>query len=351
MNIKSNKTDIVELLKQESQQIKNEVINEIKNNEITKKILIETRNNEKYVAKHINNIETENAKLKKEIEQVKKTCSELVEKNDLNNLRMTSKNFIQNLDYHLVDHCNLNCKCCSTYSPLSGEKYASLSEFEKDLTRLHEIIGDKVIRLHLLGGEPLLHPEIEGFARISRRIFKKTRIDFTTNGLLIKKMPESFWDTLRETNIDIKYTRYPINLDYDDMENYIKEKGVKVFSAGGEIKYFRKIPLKIAGTQDIYRSYLNCPYADCTQIRSGKLYRCSVAGFSDLLNNSLEDGNNKFILTEYDYVDLYGEVTEKELFEFLSNAFPFCQYCDTTHMDSRVEWGKSSGEVSEWLDK
>lgn len=265
------------------------------------------------------------------------------------------RNTIEHLDYHLTEHCNLNCVGCSTFAPIASKFFADLESFERDIKKLYELIGDSFQQIHLLGGEPLLHPQAEQFAKACRSVFKKTRIDFTTNGLLIFDMPDSFWQVLKENDIAIKYTQYPVKFDYNKMVNYIKEKGVYVFSAGGSdaIKYFRRIPLNTKGTFNIYDSFIQCPYTDCVQLRGGKLYHCPASAFSDLLNKKIEEEDSlagQFKLSKNDYLSLEQVKTGDEVFEFLSNAIPFCQYCDMNHINEHVNWGVSQRNIREWVD-
>ena len=39
-------------------------------------------------------------------------------------------------EYHLNDHCNLNCKGCDHFSPLAEEKFTNYEQFEKDMFSL-----------------------------------------------------------------------------------------------------------------------------------------------------------------------------------------------------------------------
>jgi len=263
-----------------------------------------------------------------------------------------TKTKIEHMDFRLADHCNLNCKGCSTFSPIATKRFADPEVFRSDLTQLHALIGDNIMRIHLLGGEPLLHPQVEQFAIISRSIFHYVRIDFTTNGLLVKDMPPSFWETMRNNDIALKYTRYPIDLDYDEMVDFVQSKGVAVFSAGNEIKYFRRIPLNAKGTFNSSQSYLLCPYADCIQLRDGKLYRCTASASVDLLNNAMASNSQsgKFYAHPADSLDIYQAKTKDEVMDFLYGSVPFCQYCDMNQIDSYVPWGGSKRDISEWID-
>lgn len=269
--------------------------------------------------------------------------------------KLLPRNSIQHLDYHLTTHCNLNCKGCSVFSPIAKEWFANPEEFKKEIEALRKALdGASPVNIHLLGGEPLLHPQIESFASIARDVFPEARIDFTTNGLLVRQMPESFWETLRQTRVAIKYTRYPIGLDYDDLVRYIQNKGVEVFSAGGEIAFFRRIPMNPKGTFNMFHSYIQCPYTDCAQLRNGKLFRCPASAFHDILNEKLESvaasEKGKFKLSPMDYIDLYKNPTHENIESFLSSAIPFCSYCDTARMNSRVPWSQSEKKPEEWVD-
>ena len=75
------------------------------------------------------------------------------------------------VDYHLVEHCNLNCRYCSHFSPLAEPSYLPVDVFEQDMQQLPELVGDDISTVHLLGGEPLLHPNIEHFVEIAFKCF------------------------------------------------------------------------------------------------------------------------------------------------------------------------------------
>ncbi len=270
-----------------------------------------------------------------------------------NQASLFRKSMIEHLDYHLADHCNLNCASCSTFSPIAPPRLAKPEEFKEDIAQLHSIVGDRLIRLHLLGGEPLLHPEIEFFISTARDIFPYARIDVTTNGILTTKMSDSFWETLRTSRVDLKLTRYPIQIDYDAIIALAHDKGVFAFSAGDEpIRCFRRIPLNPRGTSSIYTTYLQCPYNNCPQLRNGKLFRCPASGMSDILNTAMESEGiraYRFELSSLDYLDIHQSPSLEEVMDFLSDPIPFCQYCEMNKATD-IPWEKSKKSVSEWVD-
>ena len=168
-------------------------------------------------------------------------------------------------------------------------------------------------------------------------------------------MSDRFWSVLKENDIAIKYTQYPIKFDYPKMIEYIRKKGIYVFSAGSKngIKYFRRIPLNAKGTFGMYHSYIRCPYTDCAQLRDGKLYHCPASAFSYLLNRKMNEkgtAEGRFLLSEKDFIVLSEAKTSEEVFEFLSGAVPFCQYCDMDNINDHVEWQTSKRDIREWID-
>ena len=110
------------------------------------------------------------------------------------------------LDYEvqLVEHCNLNCKCCSHFSPLCKEEFLDVEEYRKDCKRLSELFNGQANFIRLMGGEPLLHPEIEKILEITKENFPKSIIDLDTNGILVLSMKKEFWESMRKTKINLK---------------------------------------------------------------------------------------------------------------------------------------------------
>ena len=52
---------------------------------------------------------------------------------NLINFKRTMQTHLCQLEVHLADHCNLNCRSCDHYSPLSKECFPNFEKVEKDL--------------------------------------------------------------------------------------------------------------------------------------------------------------------------------------------------------------------------
>ena len=69
---------------------------------------------------------------------------------------------IDYLEFWATKHCNLNCKGCSSCSPISEEWYLQTEVLRKDLNRLNRL-GISVTNINILGGEPLISPKLSAF--------------------------------------------------------------------------------------------------------------------------------------------------------------------------------------------
>lgn len=106
--------------------------------------------------------------------------------------RRTMKLPILSFEVHLAEHCNLNCRGCDHFCPLAKPAYTDLNVFQRDFKRLSELFHMEAGEIHLLGGEPLLNPQVEEFCKIARKNFPKATINIITNGILLPEMPDSF---------------------------------------------------------------------------------------------------------------------------------------------------------------
>jgi uncharacterized radical SAM superfamily Fe-S cluster-containing enzyme len=150
-----------------------------------------------------------------------------------------SKPILAYLEMHLTDHCNLGCKGCSHFSPIAEVWFANLSEHKRDMRQLRTLFSNIEI-IRLVGGEPLLHPEIEEFLYVTREYFGKVSIRIATNGLLLPFMTERFWEACKVNRIEINCTVYPPFVHKkNEILDKVELKGIIIKSK--EAKKFRSI--------------------------------------------------------------------------------------------------------------
>lgn len=209
-----------------------------------------------------------------------------------------------NIDFHLVDHCNLSCQCCSHYSCIAKERYVTMEELTYALHYANKI---HPTYFNLLGGEPLLHPEIdEMLALAGERLDTDINARLFTNGLLLEKMSDDFWSNLRRYNIGLSLSNYPLSVDYAGLVALADKRGVNAALVFSGACCFRKTLLSPEGKRDGEKSYSSCKGR--LQIRDGRLYPCQYSAYIDALNERFQTA---FHHTEGDYLVL-DEKTTKE---------------------------------------
>jgi organic radical activating enzyme len=114
---------------------------------------------------------------------------------------------VEAFEMHIAEHCNLKCANCCNMSPLVGEKFLSVSEVQAFIGRMSQFLVADVVKI--MGGEPLLHPELPAMLRVLRESGIGERVRLFTNGLLLPSMPETFWEALDELTIS-NYTSAPV---------------------------------------------------------------------------------------------------------------------------------------------
>jgi len=108
------------------------------------------------------------------------------------------------LEVRAAEHCNLRCKGCSQNSPFMDATFPDLSRLRHSLAALENVL--RADRATVLGGEPLLNPDIDEllFMLKTSKIFN--RLFVTTNGLLLHRMSEDFWRLVDVVEISV----YPV---------------------------------------------------------------------------------------------------------------------------------------------
>ncbi|MDR1362550.1 MAG: radical SAM protein [Spirochaetaceae bacterium] len=250
------------------------------------------------------------------------------------------------LEMHIADHCNLNCAYCSHYSPLAKTEFVDIVQCENDFKRLAKLGAGNIDTLRLMGGEPLLNDKISSIARLARECFPKCRIEIVTNGVLLLKQSEEFWNICSKYNIDIFISYYPVNLDYDAVKKLTEKHKIKLtYDDSTPDRKMTKFELDLDGEQDYQESFKKCRDKLCGNLRNGKIYKCptsaNIGVFNEYFSKNLE-------LSKQDYIDIYEAKSIDEIFKFANNPVPFCRFCVRNGNYVESEWRTSKKDISEW---
>lgn len=259
--------------------------------------------------------------------------------------RKTGQNpHLHRLVVHVTDHCNLNCAGCSHFSNISKPHFVDPDEFAADIERLAEIFSG-ITEIYLLGGEPLLHPQLVNFLASARTAFPKARINLLTNGVLLTRQPDEFWRAIRDDDIWLMSNQYPIKLPREQIEMLAKKWGVN-FEWMEPMTEFFKLPIDLSGSQDPTHAFHSCgPLNNCVTLRDHRLYPCAYSAYSDILRERFD--LDELSTTDSDSIAIDGDATPWEVFDFLCRPVPWCRFCDVDHVTT-YQWGHSKGEITEW---
>jgi len=247
------------------------------------------------------------------------------------------------LEAHVVDHCNLNCKGCGHFSPLiKNKEFANFDIYKKDLNRLSEMFTT-IKSFHILGGEPLLNPQLIDFLKYSRSILPASNIYLVTNGILLEKQDKSFWNSCNDNNIAINLTSYPIKINLPSIISMCRNFNIR-FNISFAKKKFIKI-INIRGDSNPSKSFKLCKSLfACTFLKNGHIYPCAfschVKYFNDFFGQKIKADE------AFNGIDIYSN-SAAEIQQFLNKPTPYCKYC--TSKPQFFDWGLSERKMSEWI--
>lgn len=250
---------------------------------------------------------------------------------------------IEYVETHIVDHCNLNCKGCSHFSGLVEQPvFKSLEEYKSDITQLSKITNQQIRIIRIMGGEPLLHPQVIDFCIETRKILPSSQIVLVSNGILLNKLTDSDIELLNQNKIILDISNYGLKLN----DNQLNKFSYKLY---GNTKSLYNISLNLNGTQDKNISFQNC---DLVQggwyfLKKGRIYQCCIMAnieyFCKYFNKNID----------YDLEDISIDIfshTEEEIHQFLNTPHNICKYCDTiARHNAYSPFEVSKNQINEWI--
>ena len=241
------------------------------------------------------------------------------------------KKHIPLIEYHLTNHCNLNCKGCAHFAPIAEPWFANINEYKNDMEELSsKVVVDELI---LFGGEPLLHPNISEFLIESRKMLPNTKISVLTNGLLVLERISELKDVFVQNDVWLDITCYPIDVKYQFMLKLLKAFRVKyrIYNDLEPIKTLRKHTLSHERKEN-----------KSVQLKNGKLYICPLQAYIDIFNKFF---NEDFAVDDECILDLY-KATDEEIVNMYFRKNSFCEYC--REPIEKNKYSTSKKEKREW---
>lgn len=234
-------------------------------------------------------------------------------------LNPKTENVLFYAEMSIIDYCNLNCKGCNHYAAIFPKQLPNIERRLNDVRKLKELY-DEVIEFGLIGGEPLLNPEVDRYIERVREILPNTKLQMVTNGILIPTLPEKVLQCIKKYGVLVVISEYvPTSKIIDKITNRLREFEIDYEIRPIDIKkkFYKTLSLK---KDSIYPK--KCISLGCTNICDGKIARCPTALYINKLNQKFgTDFPSEGVYQLSDYQD------GTKLNMDLTKKIPLCDYC------------------------
>lgn len=255
--------------------------------------------------------------------------------------------------------CNLSCTGCTNYSDLQHEGYVTWKQGKLEIERWLERVD--ILDFGILGGEPLINPEVSEWIYGLRELMPDAQIRFTTNGILLKKSWHVVEQLAEIGNCVFKITLHKENFGVREsvqkiVDSYgwrpVKEHGINRYVTDNNFRFHFKEPAIFWKTfkgpyHDMKphhsvpsEAFRICSQQTCPLLYKGRIYKCSTAG---LLADTLARFGNPNIEEWKGYIDqgISPDCSDEELTRFLDNfgkPNKICGQCPTEKdISSRID--------------
>lgn len=254
--------------------------------------------------------------------------------------------------------CNISCAGCTNYSDLSHKGFLTWAQGCNQI--LPWVDRVRITDFGLIGGEPLLNPEIRQWIAGTRQLLPNAQIRFTTNGILLKKNLDIL-DLCQDTgNIVFKITKH---INDTNLENLIQvifskfkwtpvtEFGIHRWRTKNNLRLQINTPNIFVKTfignyenmrphnSDPAAAFEICCQQNCPLLYQGKLYKCSTTA---LLPDVLKRFDNPNYTEWQTYLNtgLSPDCSSTDLDAFIQNfgkPHSMCSQCPTKeNIDSHL---------------
>lgn len=177
-------------------------------------------------------------------------------------------------------HCNLRCRSCAYLAPTLPAVFADPDQLHRDLSQLARTYHATEARV--LGGEPLLHPDLPAVVEAVRGSGICDTIRLITNGVRLQQAASRLWHVIDEVSISAYPGHEPSAEMIHDLERTAARHDVQLKVK--RFTYFRESYSEV-GTNDaelVERIFRSCQMANvwrCTTVWQGGVYRCPQSLF------------------------------------------------------------------------
>ena len=243
------------------------------------------------------------------------------------------------LDLNLTEHCNLSCAGCNHFCPLAPPWFYDPNEARRELDRLSRFVAT-VDRFFIVGGEPLLHPDVTAFFEIARERFPGAELALWTNGTRLERMPEHFWEACRTHDVRLRLTNYPrLRHKTPALARLIREKLGAFYGFDRE-----DCCLMLTTAMRPGKSLSRCGL-DILTLSRGSLYHCPYEAYVHMYNAAFAAQ-----FPERQGYDLFApKASAQGLLDYLVRPSALCHFCRDKDELVLVDWSSDWNRPGAWV--
>ena len=227
--------------------------------------------------------------------------------------------------------CTLNCKYCADHIPYTKKEHRSFVPKEDVIADIYTLsnICEFITVVELIGGEPLLHPDLHDIIKSVQGIRNIGIVNIVTNGTV---MPDdTLLDQLSNPYTVVNISDYSVNLKKEQRnqinmtEKALLDANIMVYRAKGH-SWLSSLSFDEVESDVVMltKRFNKCCFADAQRLYRGKLFRCvhQYAGYISGERCKLD--SNNIVMIHKD-----SETLKNEIERFIELPYiDTCRYCE-----------------------
>lgn len=275
---------------------------------------------------------------------------------------------LREVEVYITNVCNLACAGCNRFNNYKFKGFQRWADYEETYRAwADEFAFD---RIGILGGEPLLNPDIMQWIEGLRSLWPTTRINIVTNAYRINQIPDLYNYLLSNRRVHFKvgihnkkykpfimgeltkFLQAPFTYKFDTDNHYDQKlhitdaNGITIiveynwwFHQGSLVK-LPDNPGFTLHESDVEKAHTNCSMKYCYTFHRGELHKCGVVAllpeFSQQHTIELSPEDRSLMLG-YRPLKITDTIEHKQQFvEQLPSSIEQCKFCPEVYIGDQI---------------